>query len=458
MIDPFPRGFVWTADRNLVPSSYVEGLWQNLYTCRTTQAAHVESGGKCVAILGLCVGVETDIGEPCKWLHSALLEGDEEFFKAVDLLCGRFVVFFDDGTRKRLIADATAMRSVFYLRDFSAVASHARILSLARPSKIPFRHGFPGNGTPFSDVKLLTANTCLDLTNGRVERFWPRNAVASCTPEEAGAKVLAWAATAMRQVAKDHEIRVALTAGLDSRALLAAALASGVRFSTYTYGGGPAALLDASVARDLAAKVRKPHTFVPIYRPSLQLSEALKTATYAIHHHHAVAGLREWYDSPETIAVSANLLEIGRNFYQKYKGVQPPVSAESARTLHLKSMSSVRSEIRSYPREAFDQDTEPHYRDFFETSDFNAARDKLSAFDQFYWEHRMSAWHGVSMLERDFYAQAFIPFNARVIFETLLGVPEEERTDASAFYSLIGKADARLLQVAINPKEWPLAA
>ncbi|SEO39540.1 hypothetical protein SAMN04489859_108912 [Paracoccus alcaliphilus] len=65
----------------------------------------------------------------------------------------------------------------------------------------------------------------------------------------------------------------------------------------------------------------------------------------------------------------------------------------------------------------------------------------------------MTAWHGLNMLERDFYAEAFIPFNARRIWETLLGVPFEERKSAAAFHVMIGDDP-----IPINPKEWPIPA
>jgi hypothetical protein len=127
------------------------------------------------------------------------------------------------------------------------------------------------------------------------------------------------------------------------------------------------------------------------------------------------------------------------------------------RALYVRSMPNPERQ-EAETRRGWNEAVEEAFQDFLTTSDFNAARGILDPFDQFYWEHRMAAWHGVSMLERDFYGQAFIPFNARAIWEVLLGVPYEDRVNAVAFHRITEIVDPKLRTIPINPKEWPLAS
>lgn len=489
----FPRGFVWSRGSLSPPEGYVAGPLENLFVCKDLAVSAASDANRSVTILGLCVGIEPDIADPAQWLLSALEQGT--FYEALDLLCGRFAVFVKDPQGLRIVSDATGMRAIFYRRDFEVVASHARLVANERTSDVPFRYGFPGNGTPFPRVKLLTPNTLIELpvaetrrrlglppSKPKVRRFWPRTKLVPRTPEEAAGMVLDWTTRAVRKVAEAHPIRLALTAGLDSRVMLAVLLRSGVPFETYTYGGGKSTARDIAVASDLARTMGVRHSTIPVTAPHGEMLARLEHATYACHHYQAVQPLAKWIGDSNTVAVTANLLEIGRTFYAKMKrqaptirldslnlgkigralyamrgNPAPPVSPWAMRALHLRSMpTSGKEAAKAYP--GWSRVADEAFKDLLTTSNFNAARGILDPFDQFYWEHRMAAWHGVAMLERDFYAQAFIPFNARAIWEVLLGVPYEDRVNATAFHRMIDMVDPRLMDIPINPKDWPVPA
>ncbi len=455
-MQPFPRGFVWHRRPSSSPPGYVPGPIAGLHVERHTTVAHASDGRRTVAILGLAVPIDDGAGDLAGGLLDALRHGDDAFHRGVGRLAGRFAIIVAEPRRLRVLGDAAAMRTIFYRTDFGAVASHARLITETAPAGLPCQYGFPGNLTPFADVKLLTANTLLDLPLGiawrrpAVRRFWPRRAPAHCSAEQAAERVLAWTATAMRNVAAGRTVRLALTAGLDSRVMLAVVKHSGVPFDTYTYDAAEQTETDVAVARDLAARDGLRHTVVPC-RPAEAMQEALETATYANHHYRAVEPLAAFFGDADTIAVTANLLEIGRAFYAKYADAAPPVSAPAMKALHLRAMTErVRALCGEW--DGWGRQSRAAFRAFLADSDFNAARGMIDPFDQFYWEHRMSAWHGLNMLERDFYAQAFIPFNAHAVWETLLGVPEDERRASAAFHRIIERVDPRLLEVPINPK------
>src|SRR5699024_6769777 len=87
----------------------------------------------------------------------------------------------------------------------------------------------------------------------------------------------------------------------------------------------------------------------------------------------------------------------------------------------------VNQQLREYGREQYREETRAGFQGFIDDTGMDIVEGLLDPFDQFYWEHRMSTWQGVSMGERDFYAEAFVPFNARSVFASMLGVPEPQR-------------------------------
>ncbi|MGC0250367.1 hypothetical protein [Pseudactinotalea sp. Z1748] len=166
--------------------------------------------------------------------------------------------------------------------------------------------------------------------------------------------------------------------------------------------------------------------------------------------------LHAWIRDPETAAVTANLLEIGRSFYfpRRTAGLAAPISSKTMAQLHYTAMSwRVRRQIDTNGSENYFNVAEPAFQDFIDDTAYSPGI--IDPFDQFYWEHRMSTWHGPAMVERDFYAEPFIPFNARTIFMAMLGIPQSERDIGSLQYQLIRSVSEELLRLPINPKRWP---
>lgn len=462
----FPRGFLLSVEPVEPPAHFVPGPVLPHFAVHplATVEHAADPDGTFVVILGTCVPTDTDGagGTAAEVLLGALRSSEDAFLTALDRFAGRHVVLYGRGESVRVVTDATAMRSVFYASDGRVVGSHALLVERAlgghiERDKVPFWYGYPGNRTPYARTRLLTANTLYDLTAGEVRRFWPTRQPQERSVEDAAAETLARATTALRNVARQRPVKLALTAGLDSRALLAVVLRSGIDVECYTYGSGPDTAVDRAFAADLAREVGLRHTVVPTARPDGDLAAALSEAHYGTHHRTAVGPLREWTGDPSTAALTANLLEIGRSFFKAHRGwLEPPVTGRAMAALYHRVIGARGKErIREFGEEEFLAHAAHGFDELVAVSDLASVEGLIDPFDQFYWEHRMSAWHGTSMLERDFYAEAFIPFNARVIFTAMLGVTRAERDRGAVLRRLIEMVDERLLSVPINPKEWP---
>lgn len=457
----FPRGFVYGGLGTEVPRNYQEcdsipGLYIDPL-CIVDEARSTD--GQVVVIIGTCISSDvTPSTTTASHLLRQLRRGESQFFGALSNCIGRHAVVYGNERNLRVVTDATGMRTVFYGIDGGVFASHALLVehalggSITR-SSMPFNYGFPGNKTPYSRTKIVTPNNVLDVAQGALRRFWPVTRPAPRQLDEVAELVLASASEALRRVSCGREVKLALTAGLDSRTLLAVAIHSGIEFETYTYDNGTKTRIDSIVARDLARQFGLRHTRLAMVAPQKDLSNRLGQAHYSLHHPRSVSPLRSWIGNALAVAVTANLLEIGRSFYKPYReNVDPPITAEAMRALHGRSMHSQREayaaeDVQGVARQAFSE--------WMEDADVEATLDRLNPFDQFYWEHRMAAWHGPAMVERDFYAEPFIPFNSRDIFESMLGLDQVQRDSGAVFWRIIDIVDGQLLKIPVNPRSWP---
>lgn len=459
----FPRGFLLSERPVNPPPTFVPGpILDNFYV---HPWANVETAGDArlfVIVVGHLVPTRPAYGpDPATVLLAALHEGESQFLSALGDYSGRHAILFGSVDNIRVVNDATAMRSVFYAAKGGVVASHALLVEKAlggEPSKddLVFAYGYPGNRTPYSRTRILTANTYYWMTANLVRRFWPIVALPSRGVDEVAEDILESASAALQHMSQDRAVKMALTAGLDSRAILAVGLYAGIDFDTYTYGVNKATALDRSFAPDLASHVGVSHELVEHHETSDELKDELSSVHYSPHHRGAVSGLTRFFGDPETVAVSGNLLEIGRSFYLRFRNtVAAPVSADTMAQLHARSTSrDVQNSIEEYGRQQYFAVADAAFQEFIDSTGYNIIDSLLDPFDLFYWEHRMSTWHGPAMAERDFYGVAFIPFNSRRIFEATLSVSQEHRNDSSVFYRLIEKVDPRLLELPVNPKKW----
>lgn len=452
-MEEYPNGFIYTRNKSCIPTPFVPGPIENLWVSSQVKINTASSSNASITILGICVNPLSDV-DPASFAMKSYEAGYNTFLDSLDYLCGRFVIFLKTINNIQIFSDATGMRSVFYNKDMDLISSHASMIALEGKGDVPFRYGYPGNNTPFKNISLLVPNTFLDLSESKTKRFWPRENIEIISADIVCDDIVNYVVNVLKKVAQDNKIKLALTAGLDSRVMLSLLLKSGVSFETYTYGGGKDTKLDIAVAKDLAAKCGIKHTVVRTHDLSDKLSKTISNAVYTSHHHSAIEPLKNWFNDNNTLCVTANLLEIGRDFYAKYRCLAEPITPHSMAELHINTMPRTsRLQVGSDKRNFVHYSS--CFSSFIEDTAFNESRPlNFDPYDQFYWEHRMSSWHGVNMNERDFYAQAFIPFNARVIFKNLLSVTLDQRRSAKVFYDIIDLQSIGDEFVPINPSSY----
>jgi hypothetical protein len=172
-------------------------------------------------------------------------------------------------TRRIGASAATILDAHAYAARFLA-DRHRRLLGTAQHSWLP------GTLTAHEGVARLLPNHYLDLETWEAARFWPtrpETVAGSLSVEVAAERASAGLQSFMTAAAAEYRVGIALTAGLDSRLLLAAArgVADRVEFFTLTPERRG---LDQIRAAQMAADLGLKHRLVPLLAASPAEMEA----------------------------------------------------------------------------------------------------------------------------------------------------------------------------------------
>lgn len=460
----FPRGFLLSERPIDAPFTFVPGpVLPHFWVHPWTRVEHAGDRELFVIILGHCLPTRADqVGPPAEALLGALRRSDTAFFQAVNEYGGRHAIIFGSVGNVAILNDASAMRSVFYAAGRGVVASHALLVEKALGGRIvrdelPFQYGYPGNRTPYARTRVLTANTYYWITAKLVRRFWPFAPIVPTSVEDAAQVLLDASTVSTRAMAASRHVKLTLTAGLDSRATLALAQYAGVEFDSYTYVNVASHEVDRGIAVEIAARYGLPHTVLDVPTMDDTVLARLDEVNYRTHHAQWVDTLMRYFPDGPSMVILGNALEIGRSNsmgVRKYRTFRP-VSAEAMSLLYYRRMGvGTKQLVKDYGRERYMEQVRGMFELFMQETSYDLVVDWFNPFDLFYWEHRMSTWQGLAMNERDFYTESFIPYNSRRVYETMLGVPEEQRYADETVYRMIEMVNPGLRDWPVNPKSW----
>jgi hypothetical protein len=186
----------------------------------------------------------------------------------------------------RVHLDAGGTLAAVHATDREVVASTTTLLQAVlegpdfeRPSVDDFpadrqNQFFPGGLTHLPWAQRLLPNHHLDLGEWSARRHWPLEDIAAV--DELGLvtelqRISGGIGTVMRALAGSFDLHLGLTAGRDSRVLLACGRDVRDSISTFTFDYGadvPGSTVDVAVARELARRAGVPHAVIPVDEPS----------------------------------------------------------------------------------------------------------------------------------------------------------------------------------------------
>ncbi|WP_298889928.1 hypothetical protein [uncultured Serinicoccus sp.] len=308
----------------------------------------------------------------------------------------------------------------------------------------------PGLRTAYLGVEALVPNSLLrlslDADSLEVEqrRFWPfrpRVATEDVDAVHAAFRERLTAHTAL--LAGLGRPAVSLTGGLDSRvtaAVAAPALRSADGFA-FTYlnprdaARSPAAVEDVTVAREAARALGLPHRVLRWRQPPRHGTfDVLHRRTYAPQLPSRGAAHAMWADlPPDLVQLQSNGGETGTTFVRHRP--EHVLTPRRLTELYLGNSADVGDDL-----------VEELYGDYLDRVPMDAAA--LLGFDDYdvlYWEQRMGRWGWQKFVDGDFGHRILLPFNDRVLLETMLSLPYALRHDRVLFERLLAEAGVRHL-------------
>ena len=382
--------------------------------------------------------------------------------KATDELGGRWILIYQDDTESVIFHDAAGLRQVCYAKDSphdqlwigSDPGLLGEVAELAPdPDALSFidsmaekepEYWWPGNRLPFAAAAALLPNHHLNLSNGNCDRFWPRSAPGVLSKAECCRSASDKLVGIMSAAQNRWELTLGLSAGWDSRLLLAASRSIIEDVSVYTVQAATTNddHKDIVIPRRLAKRLGLHHVEIRhLDYASDEFLESFRKHSWRPHQKFAAGGQAEYEQFRYAkVAVIGNLSEVAKLPY-RHK-LQSQESIDGKTLAHLVGMGGY-----DFANEAM--------QEWLENANDLAGYNVL---DLFYWEQRTGRWLAANLVEFDFaWKEIFVPFNIRSLICDLLATDEKERNPASLhlYIEIIQTLWPEVLQEPINPKPTP---
>lgn len=457
----------------ILGSHYVERLssWQRVQIKRSIYiTAHpdlkvnqIVCGDKSLTLLGFMLDPQYPEANNLDILNTLIgkLSTCDTFFEHTYTFGGRWILIVDDGKEIRLFNDAVGLRQVFYtdvgmtgeLWCASQPGIIAELCDLQMDSEaIDFIDSYefrtnpefrwPGNSSPYKEIKHLLPNHYLNLKTGRCFRYWPDKPLTGIKFNEALERTASILQGLMKSAAYRFDLAISITAGLDSRVVLAASkpISDSVYFMTVRQIGKPENHPDVRIPFQILSRLGLKHDVV---KSSLIMDdEFVKVFKKNVPVPHYIY-------APDAQAIL--------NYYGKSKvavtGSTSEVSRSSFRALLNKPLNEKLTiwDFASLQNMGKNQFALSHYEVWLSTLGNIYNLDVLNLFE---WELDDGNWLANCQLEFDIaWRDIFTPFNCRDLIITILSVEKRymQAPEYEFHKGLILKLWPEVLSFPVNP-------
>lgn len=416
-----------------------------------------------ILVFGRCYDLSTDAPEQTHIaadLANTLTRSESEFLDKLDLLAGRWIVLAAQAGRLQLYHDAVGTRSVYFDADNRAAASHASLLGSI------FHHEPSGVVKPpmtwdlssHEGLRALLPNHRLEVTQGTIERYWPRqsNPWEQRSEVDRLDRVIELWHHQMEKVRQEGlPLRFALSGGLDSRTALALSTPYLARMQTFTYGASPTATpasadvlnMDVEIVTPVAELLRLDHRVIQPQTPpptlDPQTRDDVGRNTLTTHGRWLLPYYLQEFPDSDSLVLRANAFEVGQHKWAEPSDADTAAAAQK-RWVRFAQKSGV---------EIPGTDLMAHVQDAFRDQEILSVQHGYLASDLTHWEFRLGRWATEVFNEIDVAFEPFVPLNCRAMLTPLLAFDREQRASQYAFRELINRAYPVLNFFGINDNQ-----
>ncbi len=349
----------------------------------------------------------------------------EEMLEFCRDLCGRYVILFSFSEKTGLVNDLIGSRTVYWCIYQNSVWCASQPSTLARILNIEEDHSpevqsyveremfasgegsWIGDGTKYLGVKHLLPNHYLDFEEQRSIRYWPVSRLEPIDIEYASHKSAEILENTMLAATNRFQLSMAVSAGWDSRTILAGTrnVQSKIFYYIQKYGGMTDNHPDIRVPRKLTQKLGIPFHIIECddYHDEV-FDAALERNVFVIHNPAKKVLYRSFFEHfQDKVNASGNISDLCRTF----SGINPVHDINDLlASMHLYNSLCAAALLKDWYAEA---------KVCCDSFSFNLR-------DLFFWEQQLGNWGSMFAVELDIAIDEFYPFGTRQLVETILAV------------------------------------
>jgi hypothetical protein len=357
-------------------------------------------------------------------------------------ISGRFAAIFLTDSFSRFYLDPSGLLATVYSENIPLVASTPSLIDgeghdwdeeIIKILRMP-NSGlwYPSGLTPNKNVARLLPNHFLDLSHWKSVRHWPKSPedLAQGKKEDLVKTIFQALKHNISSVANHHPLHMSLTAGRDSRMLLASILENREKILFITFLRNS---LDSNIAKLLVKKLGLNHKFIQSeYINNEQREDWLYRTGYCSSPSGSIGHLQHLDVNRAFLNGVAGAA--GRSYYFR-KGDQDQKDIDAKELLH-----------RCYIP-AYGKILKKTQEWLAEVADFNL----YTILDLMYLEQRLGCWAAPEQYGGDHcFIGMLSPFSDRKIYESMLRLPIEYRLKKQLAYDICQMADPELVSLPFN--------
>ncbi len=452
----------------LLTSQDIDGLysWNKYEVCRGEKKLYVHPELECIVMKDdfrqvIFLGYIFDWQNP-EYGNEKILkrifenESFDELLMATFEYSGRFAVIYEDDYICRMFHDAGGQREVYYhigkngvscasqlpiMKKFLGIeeTDNEEALALYRSDDfIKSKKQWVGEKTIYSNTNELRANFYLDINNGKAVRYWPKEPLEKKSLEwasEKGARMLRGFIMAAHM---RRNIMIPVTAGWDSRLLLAASkdISDEIKYFIIKFPWMDMKHEDISIPKRLMSSLGK----------NFEIIESGE---------HVDEGFEEVFRQNTAYCRLENLTGIYNVFYKKHPGYMS-ISSHVSETIRFYRGSIKEANGKLFATyvgyKAGNEYVEKKCQEWIDnniqiTRDMNIDMGVL-----FYWEEGLS-WEASHRTETDIAIEEYTPFSCRNLLSMLASVDPSYRNKYTCplYKRMMEKLWPEVLSEPINP-------
>jgi hypothetical protein len=389
-------------------------------------------------------------------LHDLVILDFQQLIEEVGHYSGRFVILYVKNSRILLLHDAMATRKIYYANQHYElwIASQPHLLAKVMgikhtvdKAKVLFyksevfhqlHNASIGNTTCYDEIFQVMPNHFLNVSSFKIKRYWPNKTIKYQPVGEVVEQCAEMINGFMNSIANRYNVMLPVTAGKDSRMLLAGSY--NCKEKIFYYVNKEKGLNPESADLKMPLKLFKQLGLdFHILDPYIEIDNDFKSVYFSNNPYASKKYLPHIFNYYKNYADRINLPgNIASAGYELYNYKEMKISAESL--AHLNNVGMYKFAVE-------------YYDQWLNNCKDICALSNLTLLHLFYWEERMGNWGSQVQMDKDIAQEDINPFNSRHLVETFLSVPGKylERPDFLLQRKIINHLWPELLHVPINP-------